>query len=283
MPPTNPATNGAAAGPGETSEMDHSADAQRQRFRLGKISADVLDLRQAVDRIESLIDAGKGGAIFTPNVDHVVNAERVPALGAAYGRADLCLADGMPLVWASRLLGPRLPERVAGSDLSGPLLERAGARGWSVFLLGGAADSASVAAATLAARGVRVVGWDSARVEADGTAPEAVLTRLAEAAPQLLLVGLGSPKQELFIDRSRHRLATTVSFACGAVIDFLAGRVPRAPDWVARAGLEWAYRLFREPRRLWRRYLVNDPRFVAVLARELVRHRLPGPRDKGLD
>lgn len=246
------------------------------RFHIGRLSADVVRLDEAIDRIDQLVASGKGGSVFTPNVDHVVNAERSPAFAAAYARADLCLADGMPLVWASRLRGPALPERVAGSDLTGPLLERAAARGWRVALFGGSGDSAEIAERVLRERGVLVVAADSPRVTSEGVAPSESLDRLRLAAPQLLLVGLGSPKQELFIDRVRDTLPGTVGLACGAVIDFLAGRIPRAPTWMARVGLEWAYRLGREPRRLWRRYLVNDPAFLGIVARDWLRPRSSG-------
>lgn len=238
-----------------------------ERFHLGNVWADVVDLAGALDRIEALVASGAGGAVFTPNVDHVVNAERVPALAEAYARADLCLADGMPLVWASRVLGPVLPERVAGSDLAEPLLARAADRGWPVLLFGGRPGAAEKAAAALSEKGVRVVGAEGPRVGGDGSVEAGVLERLRAAAPALVLVGLGSPKQELFIDRQRTALTPAVCFGCGAVIDFLAGELPRAPRWMARSGLEWAYRLGREPRRLWRRYLVNDPAFLRILAR----------------
>ncbi|HZW88770.1 MAG TPA: WecB/TagA/CpsF family glycosyltransferase [Myxococcaceae bacterium] len=238
------------------------------RFRVGRVWADVVDLEGAIERIEALVSAGAGGAVFTPNVDHVVNAERMPALADAYARADLCTADGMPLVWASRLLGPVLPERVAGSDLAGPLLARASARSWPVFLLGGRAGAAEKAAEAVRQGGVKLVGAEGPVVGLDGSVDAAVLDRVRSAKPALLLVGLGSPKQELFIDRHRATLGSAVCFACGAVIDFLAGELPRAPRWMARTGLEWAYRLGREPRRLWRRYLVNDPAFLRILARD---------------
>lgn len=249
----------------------------RQTFQVGRIAADVVDVPGAVARIEALVAAGRGGAIFTPNVDHVVNAEKNPTFASAYARADLCLADGMPLVWASRLGSTRLPERVAGSDLAPLLLARAAASGWRVYLLGGGPGAAEESARRLNADGVEIVGAEGPRIGTDGgTAPE-VLTRIRAARPQLLLVGLGSPKQELFIDRHREELPGVVSFACGAVIDFVAGHVPRAPRWVSRAGLEWAYRLAREPRRLWRRYLVNDPAFLGILARDWWRRSRGAP------
>jgi N-acetylglucosaminyldiphosphoundecaprenol N-acetyl-beta-D-mannosaminyltransferase len=204
-----------------------------------------------------------------------VIAEDDPAFRAAYAAADLALADGMPLVWASRLLPVRLPERVAGSDLVVPLLARAAARRWRVFLLGGAPGSAEAAAAAARAMAVDVCGFASPRVPADPLAPDpegdAAVAALRAARPDLVLVGLGAPKQELWIHRRREVLAPAVAVGVGAAIDFLAGRVRRAPRWIARCGLEWAWRLASEPRRLWRRYLLRDPRFALVLARELAR------------
>jgi len=134
-----------------------------------------------------------------------------------------------------------------------------------VYLLGGRPGAALEAAERLGREGVRVVGAEGPQIDPTGAAPAELVERIAAARPELLLVGLGSPKQELFIDRHRAALGATVALACGAVIDFIAGHVPRAPQWMARSGLEWAYRLAREPRRLWRRYLVQDPAFAAIV------------------
>jgi N-acetylglucosaminyldiphosphoundecaprenol N-acetyl-beta-D-mannosaminyltransferase len=250
------------------------------RLRLGQLEIDPLTFAEALDAIEELVDRGRGGAVFTPNVDHVVLAEDDPEFRAAYADADLVLADGMPLVWASRVLSVRLPERVAGSDLVVPLLARAAARRYRVFLLGGAPGSAEVAAERARAMGVEICGIAAPRVPEGSLAAdpggEAALDQARAARAQLVLVGLGAPKQERWIWRNRGALGTAVALGLGASIDFLAGRVPRAPRCVARVGLEWAWRLAREPRRLWRRYLVRDPRFAFVLAREVERRvRLP--------
>jgi len=235
------------------------------RIRFGNLWVDSLTFAGALDGIERLIEAGKGGMVFTPNVDHVVQAETSPAFRDAYARADLSLADGQPIVWASRLLGGALPEKVSGADLVEPLLERAGRRGWRVFLLGGMPGSArAVAERFAAAHGVRIAGLEDGRVD---LADEALVGRIAQARPHLLLVALGAPKQELWIAAHRARLGPAVALGVGAALDFLAGAVPRAPRWMRRAGLEWLYRLAREPRRLAGRYLRDDPRFLAVLLR----------------
>jgi N-acetylglucosaminyldiphosphoundecaprenol N-acetyl-beta-D-mannosaminyltransferase len=239
------------------------------RIRFGHIWIDSLTFAGALDEIERLVDAGAGGAVFTPNVDHVVQAESDASFREAYANASLSLCDGQPLLWASRLLGSPLPEKISGADLVAPLLRRAGRRGWRVFLIGGMPGSANAAAKRFAASyGVQVAGIEDGRIDlASGASDEALLARIREARPQLVLVALGAPKQELWIAARRARLAPAVSLGVGAALDFAAGAVRRAPPWMQRVGLEWFYRLTREPRRLARRYLWNDRRFLAIFLR----------------
>jgi N-acetylglucosaminyldiphosphoundecaprenol N-acetyl-beta-D-mannosaminyltransferase len=242
----------------------------RERLKIGALWVDRLTFAQALDAIEALVVAKRGGRVFTPNVDHVVLAEENASLREAYDAAELSLVDGMPLLWASRLLGLTLPEKISGSDLVGPLLERAGKKGWKVYLLGGADGVAEAAAKIMRERdGVRVVGLDAPRVGKDGTVQDGgeALAKIRAAAPDVLLVALGAPKQELFIHRHAAQLTPAVSLGIGASLDFVAGTVRRAPRWMSQAGLEWLYRLSREPKRLWRRYLIDDPKFLAILAR----------------
>lgn len=238
------------------------------RVRIGQIWFDRLTFAQAVAAVERLIDGGHGGVVFTPNTDHLVRAEDDQALREAYLGADLAFVDGMPIVWASRLLGTPLPERIAGSDLAPALLKRAARSGRRVYLLGALPAVANKAAANLSAKGVTVVGVASPAI---GLTPledeEQIVAGICMARPDLVLVALGSPKQELFIHRCAARLAPAVCLGVGATIDFLAGRFRRAPRWMSRAGLEWFFRLLQEPRRLARRYLWDDPRFVMVVWR----------------
>ena len=246
------------------------------RVQFGRVPVDVVTFAQALDALEQLIVAGQGGAVFTPNVDHVVNAEVHAEFAAAYEAASLSVADGMPLVWASRLLGAQLPERVAGSDLIGPVLERAGQRKWRVFMLGadpGVADKA--AAVALARYGTHVVGTAAPLVRLDdGAQLAAIEGQLNAARPHLVLMAFGAPKQELLIHRLAPRIRPAVSMGIGASLDFVAGTVRRAPAVVRDLGLEWFYRLAQEPRRLWRRYLVNDPKFLLILARQIAANHL---------
>jgi N-acetylglucosaminyldiphosphoundecaprenol N-acetyl-beta-D-mannosaminyltransferase len=251
-----------------TATLDpHGTGQARRRFRIGTIWIDVLTCADALREIEALVNAKRGGAVYTPNVDHVVIAHSHNALQAAYEHASLALADGMPLVWVAPLLGCRLPERVAGSDLFIPLMKLAARRTWRVYLLGGAPEVAETAATRLAEQfGVNVVGWNSPVIGQDGSDLTGnSLERVRDARPDIVIVALGNPKQELWIYRAGDALGPAVALGLGAVLDFLVGKQKRAPRWIARAGLEWLYRLGHDPGRLWRRYLVRDLRFIRIV------------------
>jgi N-acetylglucosaminyldiphosphoundecaprenol N-acetyl-beta-D-mannosaminyltransferase len=243
------------------------SDIPAHRLRIGTIWVDALTFEEALDEISHLVNRRGGGTVYTPNVDHILKAESNHLFRRAYDRVDLSLADGMPLVWAARLLGCPLPERVAGSDLLLPLLKRAARHHWRVYLLGGAPGVAEAAAKLLVDDlGVTVVGWDECRIESDGSDVAGGSVERARAAkPDLILVALGPPKQELWIDRAAAEICPAVAIGVGASLDFITGRYRRAPRWMSRAGLEWAFRLGQEPRRLWRRYLLEGPRFIRVV------------------
>jgi N-acetylglucosaminyldiphosphoundecaprenol N-acetyl-beta-D-mannosaminyltransferase len=241
------------------------------RVRIGNLPIDRVTFAGALAAIERMIDEKTGGTVFTPNVDHVVMAEHDAAFREAYEHVSLSVVDGMPVVWAARALGDPLPEKISGSDLVPALLERAAARGWRVYLLGGAEGSAERASRALEERDIRVAGFSAPRVALSASFEEhrELADTIARAKPDLVLVGLGAPKQELFASAVAERVKPAVLLGVGATIDFLAGRVPRAPQWMSRAGLEWLYRLGREPRRLWRRYLLRDPEFALVVLRQM--------------
>lgn len=246
------------------------AVAEPDRLRIGAVEVDRLGLRAALVAVEKLVAAGRGGLVCTPNVDHIIIAERNPEFRQAYAGAALSLADGMPLLWAARLLGRPLPEKVSGSDLVLPLCERAAARGWRVYLLGAGPGVADEAARRLRQRlGLNVVGTDSPRIRVDGSPDDtaAALERLRVARPDLVLLAFGAPKQEIWAYRHRAALGGAVAVGVGASLDFIAGTLRRAPRWMSQVGLEWLFRLLSEPRRLWRRYLVDDPWFAVVVWR----------------
>lgn len=253
------------------------------RLQVGELPVDRLDMPGALGAITDLVERSQGGAVFTPNVDHVVLASENLRFRRAYAAVDLSLADGMPVVWASHLLRKPVPQKLSGSDLVAPLMALAAAKGWRVFLLGGAegvAARAAVALRRIDAR-LKVVGTASPRIDLAEPAPYRahLLDSIYSVAPHLVLVGLGAPKQELWIHESARALCPAVLLGVGASLDFLAGTATRAPRWVSASGLEWAYRLGREPRRLWRRYLGRDWKFFGIMARSLLaqRARARGP------
>lgn len=243
------------------------------KVRLGRIHADQITMAQALEHIETLAFTGKGGYVVTPNVDHLCLAETDPALVRAYGDASLSLVDGTPLLWLAKWLGVPFPAKISGSDLVGPLMAMAAAQGLSVYLLGGVPGVGDKAAQRLVALNptLRIVGVDSPPLgfEKNPAQQAAVLQKIAAARPNLLLVALGCPKQELWMSQQRHAYAPSVAIGIGATLDFIAGVVRRAPPWMSRSGLEWAYRLFQEPKRMAQRYLVRDRAIVGIAWRML--------------
>jgi N-acetylglucosaminyldiphosphoundecaprenol N-acetyl-beta-D-mannosaminyltransferase len=243
------------------------------RIRIGALPVDCVSLGQALDVIDLLVQRKQGGTVFTPNVDHVVQAEHDPRFLAAYSEVSLSLVDGMPLMWASRWLKTPLPEKISGSDFVLPLMRRAAERGYRVYFLGGAAGAAELAKQRLLEQlpTLQIVGIDAARIDVNGAAEiqRPILERIALAKPDLLLVALGAPKQEIWSYEQRASLPGIVSVGVGASLDFIAGMVQRAPRWISNSGLEWAYRLAQEPRRLAGRYLIRDPQFFRIIARQM--------------
>jgi N-acetylglucosaminyldiphosphoundecaprenol N-acetyl-beta-D-mannosaminyltransferase len=252
--------------------------------RIGHIWIDALSFAEALQEVERLVRAGAGGSVFTPNVDHVVTAEDDEAFRVAYDEASLSLADGKPLIWCSRLLGTPLPEKISGSDLVWPLMELAARARWRVYLLGGAPGAAEASAARFERElGVLVSGVDAPSIRLDASEEETaeVLKRIRTAKPDIVLVALGVPKQERWIHRVLTQVSPAVLVGVGASLDFVAGIVGRAPGWMSRAGLEWLFRLWKEPRRLASRYLLKDPRFLPILARTALEPRARRVLDLG--
>lgn len=246
------------------------------------IHLDALSERQVVQRVLSGLEIGAGGWIATLNAD-IMRICAMDATAESLVRQATCVvADGMSLVWASRIAGAPLPERVTGSSLihsiSAALAERAG----SIYLIGGEPGVADDAAARLGSRfaGLRIVGTESPPrgFERDPAAVCGIVAGVEVADPDVVFVGLGFPKQERLIARMRKACPRQWYVGCGAAVPMAAGVIPRAPRWAQRAGLEWLHRLAIEPRRLARRYLVDDMPYVAKLLAGTAWHRLAARR-----
>jgi N-acetylglucosaminyldiphosphoundecaprenol N-acetyl-beta-D-mannosaminyltransferase len=254
-------------------DLSGGAERARRRLRLGSVPIDELTFAQALDAIAAMIAGGEGGTVFTPNVDHVVMADHDARFRRAYETANLSLADGMPVLWAARLLGRPLPAKISGSDLVLPLMERAAREQWRVYILGGAPGVGALAAARLTERfpGIVIAGTDAPRIDMDAppSSRAAVLDRVRAAKANVVLVALGAPKQELWMAEAAPDLRPAVLLGVGAAVDFIAGTAKRAPPWMSASGLEWIHRFAQEPRRLWRRYLLRDPEFLVIVLREL--------------
>ncbi|HEU4428721.1 MAG TPA: WecB/TagA/CpsF family glycosyltransferase [Myxococcota bacterium] len=230
-----------------------------------------------VDHVFASLAAARGGWIITANLDFLRRFALDPEMRALYDRADLRVADGMPLIWASWLQGDALPERVPGSALIWTLAGRAAESGRSLYLLGGDRGTALGAKHELLRRwpALRIVGTSEPRVSSPPTPDEIAKLRaeVTAAAPDLLLVGFGSPKQEQAIAALRSELPGAWMVGVGISFSFIAGRLKRAPRWVQALGLEWVHRLWQEPGRLARRYLIDDVPFAFRLLGHALRVR----------
>ncbi|MBO8142323.1 MAG: WecB/TagA/CpsF family glycosyltransferase [Firmicutes bacterium] len=229
-------------------------------------------MAEAVGRCEGLILRRRPATVVTVNPELIMHAARNPGVARAVREADLVVPDGIGVVWASRVFGRPVPERVPGVELAGALLGLAAARGFRVFLLGAEPGVAEEAARRAKRRHPRLV---VAGVHHGYFGPEqepAVLDLIRRARPDIVLVGMGAPRQELWIARHRHRWSVPLAVGVGGTLDVLSGRVARAPRWMQRAGLEWLYRLLRQPARIRRAAAL--PRFALKVLLDARRRNL---------
>jgi len=228
-------------------------------------------MEQALDRVQAAIERRERLQIGVVNAAKIVNMRRDPLLREDVLSSDVIYADGMAVVWASRVLGQPLPERVAGIDLMKNILERGMSRGWRVFCLGATDEVLDKAIASMEADypGVSIVGRQHGYFGASDD--EAIAQRIAAARPDVLFVAMTSPKKENFLARWSSLMEVPVCHGVGGSFDVVAGKVERAPDSWQRLGLEWLYRVKQEPRRLWKRYLVTNTIFCAMVAAEWAR------------
>lgn len=243
-----------------------------ERITLMGCQVDNLSMEETLGRIEQFIQSGQPHQHVVVNVDKLVKASRDPGLRQIINDCALINADGMPVVWASRLLGKPLKERVAGVDLFEALMRRAGEKGWRVFLLGAREEVVSKVAETyqrkyprLVLAGYRNGYWKGEAEELD------VARQIRDSRADLLFVAISSPKKEQFLGRYQAEMGIPFAMGVGGTFDVAIGRVKRAPRWMQKSGLEWFYRFLQEPRRMFRRYFIDDMAFIWLFIKEAAR------------
>jgi N-acetylglucosaminyldiphosphoundecaprenol N-acetyl-beta-D-mannosaminyltransferase len=235
---------------------------------------------EVADWIDASVAAGARASVSAAAVHLVMRARENAAVMEAVLAATLVVPDGQPLVWALHALGHRAATRVYGPDLMALCCERAATARTPMYLYGGRDEAAL--GALIAALGERYPGiviaggYSPPHRELSATEDEEAAARIEASGAQIVWVGIGQPRQEQWMARMRERLSAPVLGAVGAAFDFHAGLVPQAPPWMGRHGLEWSYRLAREPRRLWRRYARYNPLFIAAFARQYAAQRRHG-------
>jgi len=233
---------------------------------------DNVSMQEVIKTIENLIEKKEQIYVVTPNVDHIVKLQSDVDLRKVYEDARLILADGMPLMWAAKLLGSPLKEKISGSDLFPKLCEVAAEKGYKLFFLGGRPGAALKASEVLKSKypHIQIVGVYSPPFgfENDKEENDKIIKMIKDAEPDILFVGLGAPKQEKWIYRHKDECQVPVSIGIGVSFEFVSGMVKRAPIWMQKAGLEWFWRLMMEPKRLWKRYLIDDMKFFWLVFKQ---------------
>lgn len=239
------------------------------RIQFMNTEIDNLTMQEALEAIDKLIQEKKSAYVVTPNIDHIVQLETNKELQDVYANASLILTDGKPLLWIAKWYGTPIKEKISGSDLFPLLCKMAAEKGYKMFFLGAAEGVAAKAAENLSNRykGLQVVGTYSPPYGFEKDQEEMVKIKkmIREANPDILIVGLGCPKQEKFIYYNRKELGVPISLGLGASFDFEAGNIKRAPRWMADHGLEWLYRITQDPKRMAKRYLVDDRKILGLM------------------
>lgn len=243
------------------------------RIQLLNTEIDNISMEEALDRIDAMVQGRKPAYVVTPNLDHIVTIERDAYFREAYAQADLILADGKPLLWIAKARKTPIREKISGSDLFPRLAELAANNGYTMFFLGAGEGIAAQAAEKLKKQypGLRIAGCYAPPIgfEQDRSAVHEIIQRVQTATPDILIVGLGTPKQEKFLYRYYKQMGVPVSLGLGASFDFVAGNRKRAPRWMSEHGLEWLYRTLQEPKRLAGRYIKDAVCILPIL----IKHR----------
>lgn len=238
------------------------------RIKFMNTDIDNLTMAETLNEIDKLIQEKNCSYVVTPNVDHIVRLEKDEELQKVYKNASLILTDGKPLIWISKWYKAPIKEKISGSDLFPNVCELAANKNYTMYLLGAAEGVADTAAKNLMKKypGLNVVGTYSPPFGFEKNEQEMnkIKTQIQAVHPDILIVGLGCPKQEKFMYYHCKELGVPISFGLGASIDFEAGNIKRAPKWMSNHGLEWLYRFSKEPKRLFKRYFVDDLKIIQV-------------------
>ena len=238
------------------------------RMKFMNTEIDNLTMGETLQAVDQLIQENKSAYVVTPNVDHIVQLETSKELQDVYNNASLILTDGKPLLWIAKWYGTPIKEKLSGSDLFPLLCDMAAKKGYKMFFLGAAEGVAAKAAKNLAKRykGLQVVGTYSPPFGFENNEDEMdkIKKMIKKVEPHILVVGLGCPKQEKFMYHYCKELGVPISFGLGASLDFEAGNVKRAPKWMANHGLEWLFRITQDPKRMAKRYLIDDTKILRL-------------------
>ena len=241
------------------------------RIKFMNTDIDNLTMAETLNEIDKLIQEKNCSYVVTPNVDHIVRLEKDEELQKVYKNASLILTDGKPLIWISKWYKTPIKEKISGSDLFPRVCQLAANKNYTMYLLGAAEGVADTAARNLMKKypGLNIVGTYSPPFGFEKNEQEMnkIKTQIQDVHPDILIVGLGCPKQEKFMYYHCKELGVPISFGLGASIDFEAGNIKRAPKWMSNHGLEWLYRITQDPKRLAKRYLVDDMKIFSLAIR----------------
>lgn len=238
------------------------------RIKFMNTCIDNLTMSETLNEIDKLIQKKICSYVVTPNVDHIVRLEKDEELQKVYKNASLILTDGKPLIWISKWYKTPIKEKISGSDLFPRVCQLAANKNYTMYLLGAAEGVADTATRNLMKKypGLNIVGTYSPPFGFEKNEQEMnkIKAQIQNVHPDILIVGLGCPKQEKFMYYHCKELGVPISFGLGASIDFEAGNIKRAPKWMSNHGLEWLYRFSKEPKRLFKRYFVDDIKIIQV-------------------
>lgn len=242
-----------------------------QRVEILGCKIDNLSMEETLQKVDDFIQSGRPHQHVVVNVDKLVKASRDPQLRRIINQCALINADGMAVVWASRLLGKPLKERVAGVDLFESIMQRAASKSWRVFLLGAQEEVVSRVKCDYERKypGLTVAGYRNGYWTQEDE--ESVARQIEAAQADILFVAISSPKKEQFLNRYQAEMRIPFAMGVGGTFDVAAGKVKRAPRWMQKSGFEWFYRFLQEPRRMFKRYFIEDLVFFWLLLKEAIR------------